>query len=283
VLASESFLADIAQNVAGDRLQADSLVPVGMDPHAFDPTPRDVERIAQSDVLIVNGAGLEAWLEPVLENAGSHLTVIEASAGLVSRAPDETEESGETHGVGDEEHEHGAEDPHFWLDPNNVITYAENIRDGLIAMDADGAGAYRKNTDDYIAELQSLDGWIREQVATVPPERRILVTNHESFGYFADRYGFTIVGTVIPSVSTGSSPSAQQMAHLVEAIKASGAPAIFLETGSNPDLARQVAEAAEVRVVTELYTHSLATQDGMPLTYLEMMRHDVQEIVEALR
>jgi ABC-type Zn uptake system ZnuABC Zn-binding protein ZnuA len=252
-----------------------------MDPHAFDPTPRDVQRISQGQLLVMNGAGFEAWLEPVLENVGGQRTVIEASAGLVSRAPDEGQESSEVHAGGAEKH--GDQDPHFWLDPNNVVHYAENIRDGLIRADPDGEETYRRNAEAYISELQALDKWIREQVATIPPERRLLVTDHESFGYFADRYGFKIVGTVIPSVSTGSSPSAQQMAHLVEAIEISGAPAIFLETGSGSELGRQVAETAGVKLITDLYTHSLAAPDGSVPSYVEMMRHNVQAIVGALR
>jgi ABC-type Zn uptake system ZnuABC Zn-binding protein ZnuA len=280
VLASESFLADIAQNVAGDRLQVESLIPAGLDPHAFDPTPSDLQRIAESQVLIINGAGFEAWLEPVLKNARGEQTLIEASAGLASRQPDKAhaEDAGSA-----EEHDHGDVDPHFWLDPNNVARYAENIRDGLSKADPAGKEVYAANAAAYLADLRELDAWIKGQVAEIPAERRLLVTNHESFGYFADRYGFKVIGTVIPSFSTGSSPSAQQMAQLTEEIKASGAPAIFLETGSSPQLARQIAGDTGAKVVTDLYTHSLTPADGAAPSYIAMMRHDVRTIVEALR
>ena len=151
------------------------------------------------------------------------------------------------------DHHHDAGDPHFWLDPTKAITYVENIRDGLSQADPAGKDVYAANAAAYIAQLQELDTWIAQQVGqSIPAERRQIVTNHESFGYFADRYGFTIIGTVVPSVSTGSAPSAQQLARLVDRIKATGAPAIFLETGANPQLAQQVAAETGVKVVTDL-------------------------------
>jgi ABC-type Zn uptake system ZnuABC Zn-binding protein ZnuA len=265
VLAVESFLADIAQNVAGDRLTVETLIPLGVDPHAYQPTPRDVAKVADSDVLIVNGAGIEAFLDPLLANAGGQRTVITASAELTPRP--------------DPQGEHPQGDPHFWLDPNNVIQYVENIRDGLPQADPDGAAIYAANAAAYIEQLKALDQWITQQVATLQPERRLLVTNHESLGYFADRYGFTVVGAVIPSVSTDASPTAQQMAALIEQIKATGAPAIFLEMGANPQLAQQIAAETGVRVVTDLYTHSLSAPDGPAPTYIDMMKYNVSQIV----
>jgi ABC-type Zn uptake system ZnuABC Zn-binding protein ZnuA len=274
VLATETFLADIAQNVAGDRLTVESLIPMGLDPHAFEPTPKDVARIAQSRVFVANGAGFESWLEEILANAGGERIVIEASAGLASRQPDAF------HG---EEDEHGDADPHFWTDPVNVVSYAENIRDGLIQTDPAGKAVYTANAAAYIAELRALDQWIAEQVAQIPEGRRLLVTNHESLGYFADRYGFEVVGAVMPSFSTGASPSAQQMAQLVEHIRETGAPAIFLETGASAQLANQIAQEAGVKAVTELYTHSLTEAGGPAPSYIEMMRYNVETIVDALK
>ena len=177
-------------------------------------------------------------------------------------------------------HEQG--DPHFWLNPLNVITYADNIRDGLIQADPDGKDIYTANAAAYTVQLKDLDAWIEQQVSTIPVQNRLLVTNHESFGYFADRYGFTIAGTIIPSVTTGSSPSAQELARLVDQIKASGVRAIFLELGSNPQLAEQVAAETGVKVVTDLYTHSVTPPGGEAPTYIDMMKVDVSKIVKAL-
>ena len=267
VLASTTFLADITRNVAGDRLNVESLLPVGADPHSYQPTPQDVAKIEQSKLLIINGVEHEHFLEALLENAGGERQIIEASAGLKLRTEAENEES---------------LDPHLWLDPNNVIVYVENIREGLTHFDPDGATIYQSNADAYIGQLEALDMWINEQVAQIPSERRLLVTNHEALGYFAERYGFTVVGTVIESFSSDASPSAQQMAALINQIKSNGAPAIFLDASDNPGLAQQIAGETEVSVVTDLHLESLT--DGPPAaTYIDMMKHNVMQIVNALR
>ena len=276
VLAVETFLADIAQNVAGDRLQVTALIPIGVDPHAFEPTPRDVARIADSDVLIANGAGFEGWLQNIMANAGGERLTIEAAAGLTSRQPGETE-------ISQDEHGDAGGDPHFWLDPLSVIRYVENIRAGLSQADPTGTDVYAANAAAYIAKLRDLDAWITQQVQQVPEERRLLVTNHESFGYFADRYGFRVVGTVIPSVSTSASPSAQQLAQLIERLRATDAPAVFLETGANPQLANQLSQEIGIAVVTDLYTHSITATGGDAPTYIDMMRYNTRKIVDALK
>ena len=271
VLAVESFLADISRNVAGDRLTVESLIPNGMDPHTFEPTPRDVVKIANSQVLIVNGAGLESWLSRTLANSGRPILVIEASSGLTPRKPAAGELVDEP------------TDPHFWLDPLFVVKYVENIREGLCQVDPDGCDIYRQNAEGYISELEQLDSWIKNQVALISPEGRLLITNHESFGYYADRYGFQVVGTIIPSVSTGAMPSALQLSKLIQKIKSSGAKAIFLEAGTNPELAQAIASETGVTIVTGLLTHSLTGADGPADTYIDMMKYDTLLIVDALK
>lgn len=264
VLAAETFLADIAQNVAGERVAVESILPLDLDPHTYEPTPQDLVKITNSQLLIVNGAGFEFWMDELIENSGGEQLVIEASEGLA--------ESSERPG-----------DPHFWLDPVSVITYVENIRGGLSTVDPAGEPVYRRNAAAYIDELKMLDVWIMDDVKQLPKERRILVTNHESFGYYADRYGFEIIGTIIPSASTGSSPSAQQLVQLVDEIRRTNAPAIFLESGSNPQLAEQVARETDVKVIGDLYTHSISPPDGAAPSYLDMMMYNTRTIVEALK
>lgn len=273
VLAAENFLADIAQNVAGDRLKVGSLLPVGMDPHAFSPAPQDVIKITESDLLIINGAGLESWLEPVLQNAGGQRRLVEAASGIAFRQPS----------AGNPGTDEVDGDPHFWFDPLLVIRYTENIRDGLMAADPAGSEIYRQNADAYIQLLRELDGWIVSEVAQIPPARRLLVTDHETFGYFAERYGFTISGVIVPSYSSGAAPSAQQLAGLVEKIRASASPAVFLEAGSSPQLAEQLASQTGIAVISDLYTHSASAADGPAPTYLTMMRYNVSRIVAALK
>jgi ABC-type Zn uptake system ZnuABC Zn-binding protein ZnuA len=270
VLAVESFLANIAQNITGNRLTVETLIPLGVDPHAYQPTPQDAARISDADILILNGANLEAFLDPILQNAGSHQQlIIKAADGLTAR-PDRSGENPEG-------------DPHFWLDPNNVVKYIENIRAGLTQADPAGASVYATNADKYIAELQGLDSWIIAQVQYVPQARRLLITNHDTFGYFAARYGFTVVGAIIPSISSGAAPSAQELAALIDTIRSTGTPAIFLETGSNLQLADQIAAETGVKVITGLYMHSLSAPNGPAATYIDMMKYDVTAIVDALK
>ncbi len=267
ILTSTTFLADIARNIAGDRVEVASLLPFGADPHAYQAAPADVAKIAESNLLILNGLEYEYFIESLLENAGGERLVIEASTGL---SPHEDAES-----------EHGV-DPHMWLDPNRVIMYVENIRDGLIEVDPGGADIYAANADAYIVQLKNLDAWIVKQVNTIPTERRLLVTNHEALGYFSERYGFEVVDTILPSFSSEASASAQEIAAAIESVKSSSAPAIFLGEVENPDLANQIAEETAVKVVNDLYFESLT--DGAPAgTYIDMMKYNVTRIVEALK
>ncbi len=274
VLAVETFLADITHQIAGERMQVDALIPIGADPHSFEPTPGDIRRVADSAVIIANGAGLESYLNKLLENAGGKRTVIEAAAGLTPRTPQANESVDTDHPQGD---------PHYWLDPNSVMRYVENIRAGLTQADPAGAATYAANAAAYNAKLKELDQWIATQVAQIPVAQRLLVTNHESLGYFADRYGFTIVGAIVPSVSTEASPSAQQLAQLVNRVKQTKARAIFLETGVNPQLAQQLGQETGVTAITELYTESLSASTGPAPTYLDMMHYNTTTIVNALK
>lgn len=267
VLASTTILADIAQNIAGDRFEIASLLPIGSDPHSYQPTPKDVTRIADSKMLIINGAEYEHFLEALLENTEGEKRIIEASEGLGLR-----EEAEGEHGI----------DPHLWLDPINVMVYVENIRQGLTHYDTASAAEFQANADAYAAGLTELDAWIVDQVKQIPEEKRLLVTNHAALGYFAGRYGFSVVGAVVPGVSSDASPSAQQMAGLIDQIRATGAPAIFLDASDNTALAEQIAAETGVTVVTDLHLESLT--DGPPAaTYLDMMRHNVTQIVDALK
>lgn len=275
VLAAQSFLADIAQNVAGERARVETLIPLGVDPHTFQPTPRDVARIAESRVLVVNGAGFERWLQETVENAGGQLIVIEASTGLAGRTarPGEPVDPDEDHAV----------DPHFWFDPVLVERYVENIRDGLIQADPQGKDEYTRNAQNYLTQLKTLDGWIRAQVEQIPAGRRLLVTDHESFGYFADRYGFRVVGAILPSLSSEASPSARQLADLIDQVRDNGVKAIFIESSSSAALADQVAAETGARVIGGLFTHSLTPPGGEAPTYIDMMKYNTRVIVEALK
>jgi ABC-type Zn uptake system ZnuABC Zn-binding protein ZnuA len=266
-----------------------TLLPAGADPHTYTPTPTDVQAVAESQLLIENGLGLEAWLHEVTQNAGGSRPTVVASAGLTPLAGF-AEHDDEAHGdeaaasgdASDAAEERGA-DPHMWFDVQNAIGYVERIRDGLRQVDPAGASAYDANAAAYIAQLKQLDAEIVQQTQTIPAERRKLITNHDTFGYFAKRYGFEIVGAVFEGVSTEQEPSAQQIAALVSRIKSEGAPAIFTENTVNPRLAEQIAGEVGVNVVTSLYTDALGEPGSDGDTYIKMMRYDTQQIVNALK
>lgn len=275
VLAVESFLADVTRQIAADRVIVDSLIPVGVDPHSFEPTPQDMQLIAQAKMIVINGGGLETWLQTMLSNAGSNSLVITASSGLTPRSLQPGEDAAMLEG--------NATDPHFWMDPMNMITYVENIRDGLIQIDPAGKTIYSDNASAYITRLHELDQWIATQVAQIPLTVRLLVTNHETLGYFADQYGFKIIGSIVASFSSDASPSAREIAVLENEIRASGVKTIFLEIGSNPQLAQQIARDTGININTSLYTHSLSLPSGPASTYIDMLKYDVGVIVDALK
>ena len=267
VLTTTTILADVARNVAGDRMTVGSLLPVGTDPHSYQPVPQDSTMISETKLVVIHGGGYESFIDSLLENAGGQSKLVDTATGVRLKP---SSQNGEIM------------DPHAWLDPNNVIVYADNIREGLTQLDPDGAEIYQANTSAYIDQLTELDAWINGQVAQIQPQHRVLVTNHESLGYFAERYGFRLVGAVIPSFSSDASPSAQQMADLIEQIKLYEAPAIFLDSSDNPDLAQQIAKETGVKVVNDLHLESL-TQGGPADTYIDMMRNNVTKIVQALQ
>jgi zinc/manganese transport system substrate-binding protein len=263
VVTTTTVLADFARNVAGDSATVESLLPPGADPHAYQPTPQDAVKISQSDVLILNGAGYERTLETVLENAADAVSIT-ASAGLTAATRD------------------GEIDPHFWVNPRFAVRYVENIRDGLSQVDPANADSYWTNAQAYLKRLHELDAWAEQQTAAIPPERRLLVINHDALGYFADRYGFEVIGVIIPSVSDEAGTTAQKMVAIVDAVRASPAPAIFLDEVENPMFARQIAQETGATVVEDLYFESLSAADGPAATYVDMIRYDVGRIVEVL-
>jgi ABC-type Zn uptake system ZnuABC Zn-binding protein ZnuA len=267
VVATTNILGDVVDVIGGDKIELTVLFPWNADPHSFEPTPKDLAKIERADIVFINGLGLEETMEHTLLDVSANL--IPVSNGVETIAL----ENG---------NEHQGADPHVWMDPGNVAVWAENIAAALSDLDPANAETYRANADAYITELERLKVWISAQVDQVPPGQRILVTDHDNLGYFAAAYGFEIVGTVIPGASTLAEPSAQQLAEIEDTIRAYGVPAIFIGTTVNPNLAQRISKDTGVQLVA-LYTGSLSDASGPAPTYLEMMRHNVIAIVEALR
>lgn len=281
VLATTTIVGDVVKQVGGEEIDLDVLLPAGVDEHSFQYTPADVARAAQADLIFLNGAGLEEFMQPLLGNAGSQAELIEVSAGIPLLQPLASEHLQE---AGSEQHS-GAQpagDPHVWTDPENVKSWVEQIQAALARGDPENAAFYQANAQRYINELDSLDAWIRGQVEQIPPENRRLVSDHQVFTYFAQRYGFEQVGALIPSYSTAAEPSALELAALEDAIRDLGVKAIFLGTTASPRMAERVAADTGVRLVL-IYTGSLTESGGAADNYLDYMRYNVQAIVSALQ
>ncbi len=278
VLATTTIAADVVKEVGGELVRVETLLPPGVDPHSFEPSPKDMVRATEARVIFASGAGLETFLEPLLRSAGGEEKVVYLSQGVtLIHAPEELAHTGE------DEHE-GQEtgDPHTWFDPANVSIWAENVAEALGELDPDHAEQYRQNARAYQARLEELDAWIREQVAQIPAERRKLVTDHASFTYFANRYGFEQVGAVIPGYSTAAEPSAQELARLEDRIRDVHVMAVFVGEAISPSLVERVAQDTGVRLV-RLYTASLSEPGGPAPTYIELMQYDVEQIVNVLK
>ncbi len=277
VVASTSIIADVVRQVSGEDAVVDVLIPAGSDPHSYAPAPQDVARIARADVIFLNGLGLEAGLQPVLKNAPPDAAVVELSQGIAL-----LEKPASPSGEGGEGNLAEGADPHLWSDPNNVRVWVSTIAETLAERDPSHAEAYRRRAASYQQKLEELDAWVREQVAGIPPERRVIVSDHLMWGYFCARYGFRQQGALIPGYSTLAQPSAQELAALEDAIRQAGVPAIFVGNTVNPSLAERVAADTGVKLVT-VYTGSLSGPDGPAPTYVDWVRYNVTAITDALR
>jgi ABC-type Zn uptake system ZnuABC Zn-binding protein ZnuA len=275
VVSTTSIVADVVRNVGGDQIELTQLIPLGTDPHTFEPIPQDVAAVSDAHVVFVHGAGLEIFLDDLLESAGDAAPAVPVTPGVDLLAFGEEEHE-------EDDHDHGGADPHTWFDPNNVIIWVDNIEQALSTLDPDNAQVYAENATAYQNELEALDRWIRDQVDQVPPARRRLVTDHTAFTYFCAAYGFEQIGAVVPAYSTLAEPSAQELATLVEAIEEYDVRAIFVGNTVSPDLAEQVAADTGTQLVF-LYTGSLSEAGGPADDYISFMEYDVSAIVEALR
>lgn len=267
VVATTTVLADLVQQVGGSQVDVTSLVPPGGEVHTFDPTPADIARVADAELVFTNGLGLDDWVADLARDSGSGAAIVALGEEL----------DGVMYLEGDGPA--GAVNPHLWMDVGNAIRYVERIGEQLAAVDAAHASVYEAGAASYEERLTALDDAARDQIEAIPAERRKVVSFHDAFPYFAAAYGLDIVGTVIDA--PGQDPSAGEIADLIDTIRASGATALFGEAQFNPQLARTVAEEAGITVVTDLYTDSLG---GRPAdTYEGMIRWDVERVVGALQ
>ena len=279
VIATTTIVGDVVRQVGGDLIELGVLLPVGTDPHSFDPTPQDVARVADADVVIANGVGLEEFLDPLIESAGAEAQVVYVSEGIdfLVSAGDEQDQDLER-----EEHYAESLDPHTWTDPNNVIVWVQNVERILNELDPDNTNAYTENAEQYIDVLRALDAWIRDQVVQIPEANRKLVSDHAIFGYYAEEYGLEQVGVLVPGYSTLSEPSAKDIAAIEDVIAELGVKAVFVGNTVNPSLGERVAEDTGTELVF-VYTGSLSNPGGEADSYRAYMRFNTEAFVDALR
>lgn len=276
VVATTNIVGDVVHQVGGDAIELVQLLPPGTDPHSYQARPDVLRALNQAHVVFINGLHLEEAMAPVLESLDSGAPVIAVNTGVTPR------ELQEEHADADAEaHHHEGADPHTWMDVRNVEVWVSNIAAVLTALDPAHAGEYTANATAYMARLAELHQEIATTLASVPAARRKLVTDHDNLGYLAAAYDLTIVGAVIPSLSTMAAPSAQELAALQQQITQEGVKAILVGNTVNPNVAQQLARDTGA-VVTAIYTDSLSDANGPAATYIEMMRYNLAQIVAAL-
>jgi ABC-type Zn uptake system ZnuABC Zn-binding protein ZnuA len=266
VVTTSSVFADLVANAGGDRVTVTSLVPRGADVHTYQASPQDLRSAASADLFVMNGLGLDDWLEKTISSVSTGAPIVRLGVDLpgVVLLPGDTL---------------ATQNPHLWMDVANGTLYARRIADALVTADPDHAAEIQASTDAYVGRLADLDAWTREQVATVPPANRKLVLFHDALPYFARAYGLTIVGVAVEA--PGQDPSAGEIADLVDAIRAAGVRAIFSEDQFPTALVDRIAAETGARVVANLYDDTLG--DPPVDSYIGLIRWDVEQIVGALR
>jgi zinc/manganese transport system substrate-binding protein len=280
VVVTTTVLGDVVTAIAGDEADVEVLLPVGADPHDFQPSARQAARLREAGLVVVNGLGLEGGLEDTIEAAQDDGVRVVAVAPNVDPLPFGEHLDEDDHDESDAEHDHGDLDPHVWMDPLRVAAAARLLGGEMAAI---AEGGWVERAEAYAARMEDLDAEIAQMVDRLDPDQKVLVTNHEALGYFADRYAFEIAGVVIPGGSTLGEPSSADLAALVETLRTSGVRAIFAETTEPAALAEAVAgEFGGGLAVVELYTGSLGPDGSGAETLEGLLRTDAQRIVEAL-
>jgi zinc/manganese transport system substrate-binding protein len=269
-VASFSILGDMVRQVGGDRVEVITLVGPDGDAHVYEPTPADAKNLAASQILFTNGLGFEGWMDRLQKSSGFKGKAVVASTGVKPRTMLE-EEGGKSEKI---------TDPHAWQSLANGRLYVANIRDGLIAIDPDGKSTYEANANAYLDAIAKEETDVKTALATLPKDRRKIITSHDAFGYFGAAYGLEIIAP--EGVSTESEASAQDVAKIIRQIKQEKIPAVFMENITDHRLLDQIAAETGAKIGGELYTDALSPPDGPSPTYLDIFRHNIGTLTAAL-
>ena len=266
VVASFSILVDMVQQVGAGRVTVGGLVGPDSDAHVFRLFPKHARMVAKADLVVINGLGFEGWMQRLVEASGYSGPVVVASTGIRPRS--------------DDEHRDEAFDPHAWQSLPNARIYVRNIADALIRLDPEGADIYAANLRSYLLEISRLDRYVRARFSNLSGFRRLLVTSHDAFGYFGQEYGFQFLAPA--RTGTQSGVSAADMGAIIRQIRDQQIQAVFLENISDPRLLAQISRETGARIGGRVYSDALSSPGGPASSYLEMMRHNVDTIADAL-
>ncbi|MBP2299700.1 metal ABC transporter substrate-binding protein [Azospirillum picis] len=276
VVATFSILGDMVRQIGGDEVSVTTLVGPDGDAHVYEPTPADARAIAGADLVIVNGLGMEGWIDRLVTASGYKGPVTVASTGVEPLAA-----AGEDHGHGHgHNHEHDAVDPHAWQSVANARIYAGNILKGMAAADPGMAGTLRANHAAFAATLDALETEIRTGLSAIPRKDRKIVTSHDAFGYYGHAYGVTFLAPV--GLSTEAEPAAGGIARLIRQIRKERIRAVFVESIADPRMLEQIARETGARIGGRVYSDALSPPDGPAATYVDMMRHNLAAFTRAL-
>lgn len=299
IVTTTTQLTDFTTNVAeGTGAEITGLLQPNASAHSFEANAADLEAIRSADVVIMNGVGLETWLDDTLESAEFDGLLIDASSGIdeadiiASNEDDHTEDDhtseqtgGETeHSHAEDEHDHGEYNPHIWTSPSMAGDMTTEIAEQLASLDEANADAYLDNATAYVDKLDALDAWVAENINTIPEEERLLVSNHDALTYFNHDYGITFIGSVMPSWEDNAEPSAAEIDALVTAIQESGVTAVFTETQLSPGTAEAIANEAGVKVYSgedALYTDALGEAGSAGETFIKSTIHNTTQLVDS--
>ncbi|MCC6723838.1 MAG: zinc ABC transporter substrate-binding protein [Saprospiraceae bacterium] len=264
VVATASIFADMAENIAGGHVTVKTIVPVGGDPHIYEPTPADARLVASADLILKNSLTFEGWLDGLIANANTKAKVVTITEGIEAIQSAHKNSS----------------DPHAWMSAANGLIYIENIKNALVDLDPAHREVYEFNYGVYRKQLEDLDAYIAEQVKKIPEQRRILITSHDAFEYYGKRYGLRLESVL--GISTDAEAQTSDMVRLANVMKESGVPAVFIETTVNPKLLSQIAKDNKVRIGGKLFSDSIGPKGSDAPSYYEMLKYNTDTIVKAL-
>jgi ABC-type Zn uptake system ZnuABC Zn-binding protein ZnuA len=264
VVATASIFADMAENIAGGHVEIKTVVPIGGDPHIYEPTPGDAQLVASADLILKNSLTFEGWLNGLIANANSKAKVVTITEGIQPIQAVYKSSS----------------DPHAWMDASNGLVYIENIKNALVELDPANREVYEFNYGVYRKQIEDLDAYIFEQIKKIPEQRRILITSHDAFQYYGRRYGLRLESVI--GISTEAEAQTSDIVRLNKVIRENGVPAVFIETTVNPKLLEQIARDNNVSIGGKLFSDSIGDKNSEAPTYLTMLKHNTDVIVKAL-